>query len=167
MLAEWENSPGTEGFAPEGYSGVRQRGFTLPPRRLPLERVQPRWHHITGIQQLFGVGLEQQRPAPMTASVTTIPTLLWREFHPDRRWQGGATADEDDKPNAVPGQRRRRRQRTVLVLPSRDYETVHTAFALEVALYYAVLNAYDVDNVNFELAWLKDPRGLLRHSGGL
>jgi hypothetical protein len=34
-----------------------------------------------------------------------------------------------------------------------------TAFAVEVALYYAVLNAYDVDNVNFELAWLKGHGG--------
>ncbi len=34
-----------------------------------------------------------------------------------------------------------------------------TSFAVEVALYYAVLNAYDVDNVNFELAWLKPHSG--------
>jgi hypothetical protein len=33
-----------------------------------------------------------------------------------------------------------------------------TSFAVEVALYYAVLNARDVSNVNFELAWLK-PHG--------
>ena len=34
-----------------------------------------------------------------------------------------------------------------------------TSFAVEAALYYAVLNAYDVDNVNFELAWLKGHGG--------
>jgi hypothetical protein len=34
-----------------------------------------------------------------------------------------------------------------------------TSFAVEVSLYYAVLNAYDVDNVNFELAWLKPHSG--------
>jgi hypothetical protein len=34
-----------------------------------------------------------------------------------------------------------------------------TSFAVEVALYYAVLNAYDVPNVNFELAWLKPHSG--------
>ncbi len=33
-----------------------------------------------------------------------------------------------------------------------------TSFAVEVALYYAVLNARDVSNVNFEIAWLK-PHG--------
>jgi hypothetical protein len=33
-----------------------------------------------------------------------------------------------------------------------------TSFAVEVAMYYAALNAYDTDNVNFELAWLK-PHG--------
>jgi len=30
---------------------------------------------------------------------------------------------------------------------------------VEVALYYAVLNARDVHNVNFELAWLKPHSG--------
>jgi hypothetical protein len=34
-----------------------------------------------------------------------------------------------------------------------------TSFAVEVAMYYAVLNAFDVRNVNFELAWLQ------RHGG--
>ena len=34
-----------------------------------------------------------------------------------------------------------------------------TAFAVEVALYYAVLNAYGVSNNNFELAWLKGHGG--------
>ena len=34
-----------------------------------------------------------------------------------------------------------------------------TSFAVEVALYYAVLNASDVSNVNFELAWLKPHPG--------
>ena len=34
-----------------------------------------------------------------------------------------------------------------------------TSFAVEVALYYAVLNAYDVDNVNFELAWVEGHGG--------
>jgi hypothetical protein len=33
-----------------------------------------------------------------------------------------------------------------------------TSFAVETALYYAVLNAFDVSNTNFELAWLK-PHG--------
>jgi hypothetical protein len=34
-----------------------------------------------------------------------------------------------------------------------------TSFAVEVALYYAVLNAHDVSNNNFELAWLKGHGG--------
>ncbi len=34
-----------------------------------------------------------------------------------------------------------------------------TSFAVEAALYYAVLNAHDVSNVNFELAWLKGHGG--------
>ncbi len=34
-----------------------------------------------------------------------------------------------------------------------------TSFAVEVAMYYAVLNASDVHNVNFELAWLKPHSG--------
>jgi hypothetical protein len=34
-----------------------------------------------------------------------------------------------------------------------------TSFAVEAALYYAVLNAYDVSNNNFELAWLKPHSG--------
>lgn len=34
-----------------------------------------------------------------------------------------------------------------------------TSFAVEAALYYAALNAYDVSNVNFELAWLKGHGG--------
>jgi hypothetical protein len=34
-----------------------------------------------------------------------------------------------------------------------------TSFAVEAALYYAVLNAYDVFSVNFELAWLKPHSG--------
>ncbi|MCK7514045.1 MAG: hypothetical protein MZV70_65210 [Desulfobacterales bacterium] len=34
-----------------------------------------------------------------------------------------------------------------------------TSFAVEAALYYAVLNAHDVSNVNFELAWLKAHEG--------
>ncbi len=34
-----------------------------------------------------------------------------------------------------------------------------TSFAVEVALYYAVLNAYDVHNVNFELAWMEGHGG--------
>ena len=34
-----------------------------------------------------------------------------------------------------------------------------TSFAVEAALYYAVLNAHDVTNVNFELAWLKGHGG--------
>ena len=46
--------------------------------------------------------------------------LPWRGLYPDRRRQGGAEADEDDQPNALPGQRHRGRQRTLLVLPSRD-----------------------------------------------
>ena len=34
-----------------------------------------------------------------------------------------------------------------------------TSFDVPVSLYYAVLNAYDVDNVNFNLAWLKPHSG--------
>jgi hypothetical protein len=34
-----------------------------------------------------------------------------------------------------------------------------TSFAVEAALYYAVLNAYDVSNTNFEFAWLKPHSG--------
>lgn len=34
-----------------------------------------------------------------------------------------------------------------------------TAFPVEVAMYYAILNARDVSNVNFELAWLKPHQG--------
>ncbi len=34
-----------------------------------------------------------------------------------------------------------------------------TSFAVEVALYYTILNAGNVDNVNFELAWLKPHSG--------
>ncbi len=34
-----------------------------------------------------------------------------------------------------------------------------TSFAVEVAMYYAALNAWDIDNLNFELAWLKPHSG--------
>ncbi|MCK7514046.1 MAG: hypothetical protein MZV70_65215 [Desulfobacterales bacterium] len=106
-----------EHTALKAYSGSRQRGFTppfIPPTVSPPSAAP---HHRNTATLRSGPGTTT--PSPVTASVTTIPAYHG-EIHPDRRRQGGAQADEDDQPDALPGQRHRGRQRAVLVLPSRD-----------------------------------------------
>ena len=93
----------------------------------------------------------------MTASVTTIPALPGDSFI------------QTDAGKAVVKQMKMINPMPYLVSDTEGDSSPYwyfrhgmkdrdTSFAVPVALYYAVLNASDVSNVNFNLAWLK-PHG--------